>query len=255
VVVRALADGQAVRVMSRRPAGSAEHGLERAAADLATGKGLAEAVAGVDTIVHAASSPFSNSRAVDVHGTVRLLAQARAAGVSHFLYISIVGIEDIPLDYYQNKLAAEAAVRQGGIPWTILRATQFHTLIDRMLAPLRRLPLALLSTDFRFQPIDPGLVADRLLAAVESGPSGRLHDVGGPEIRTLGDLAAAWLRAKGLRRLVLPLPMPGRVAAAFRAGYNTNPAASVPGPTWEEWLRPRDAGGRLTGRAEEAPTG
>jgi uncharacterized protein YbjT (DUF2867 family) len=226
-----------------------------AVADLATGKGMAEAVAGVDTIVHSASSPFRGSREVDVHGTVRLLAHARAAGVSHVLSISIVGIEDIPLGYYQNKLAAEAAVRQGGIPWTIMRATQFHTLVDRMLSPLYRWPFAFLSTNFRFQPVDPGLVADRLLAAIASGPSGRLPDVGGPEIRTLGDLAAAWLEAKRLRRLVLPLPLPGRVAAAFRAGYNTNPAARIPGPTWEEWLQEQNAGSRPAGLAEEAPTG
>ena len=153
LVPRFVDAGYTVRVMSRRARSERDPDVEWAQAQLATGEGLAEAVSGADVIVHAASSPFRRTEAVDVHGTRRLLEHAREAGVAHFLYISIVGIDRIPRVYFKHKLAAEALVEQAGVPWSILRATPFHTLIDRVLGALARLPIALLPTDFRFQPI------------------------------------------------------------------------------------------------------
>lgn len=242
VVARALDSGFAVRGMSRAPARDDDSRVEWVAADLATGSGLAEAVAGVEAIVHAASSPNRASRQVDVHGTVRLLAHARAAGVRHFIYISIVGIDRVPYSYYQNKLAAEGVVAQGGVPWTILRATQFHSFLDKVLRPFFRWPVALLPTDFVFQPVDAVVVAERLCGTLMVGPGGRLPDLAGPQVRTLGDLARAWQAAVGLRRPMIHLPLPGRVAEAFRRGYHTNPAAADGGATWEEWLQRRYGG-------------
>jgi hypothetical protein len=68
-----------------------------------------------------------------VDGTARLLDQARAAGVHHFIYISIVGIDQIGYSYYQHKLAAERLIEASGLSWSILRATQFHYLVDKLL--------------------------------------------------------------------------------------------------------------------------
>src|SRR5919201_1287249 len=169
-VVAALArGGYTVRVMSRssREAGAGgQAGIEWAQADLRTGEGLAGAVAGVDAIVHAASSPVTHTKEVDVDGTERLLGQAREAGVSHIVYISIVGIDRIPYPYYKHKLAAEGVVQRSGVPWTILRATQFHSLIEFLLRRAMRLPVAFLATGLRFQPMDPGEAANRLCECV-----------------------------------------------------------------------------------------
>ena len=236
-----LADsGRAVRIMSRRaPPRDADPRIEWAQAELQTGAGLAEAVSGADVIVHAASSPFRRTEAVDVAGTARLLGQARDAGVSHFLYISIVGIDRIPLGYYRRKLAAESRIEQGGVPWSILRATQFHTLIDSLLRVALRFPIALLPTDFRFQPIDPGDVADRLRDYATEAPAGHLPDLGGPEVQPLGELACAWAEIRGLRRRLIRLPLPGSVAAGFRRGLNTTPENAYGRVTWADWLRKR----------------
>jgi uncharacterized protein YbjT (DUF2867 family) len=250
-VVRRLASaGYTVRVMSRRgrPPDLAP-GLEWAQADLLSGVGLREAVVDVHTIVHAATgSPSGSTRLidtwfgrVDVEGTQRLLEQARAAGVAHLIYISIVGIERIPFIYYRHKLAAEALVEQGDVPSSILRATQFHTLIDLFLRQLDRLPLFLLPSDLQSQPIDAGEVADRLCAAVAAPPAGRLPDIGGPEVLTAGKLAKAWLAARGLQRRIVHLPLPGKVARGFRRGYNTCPNHRDGAVTWAEWLRRRYA--------------
>lgn len=243
LVPRVAGSGYTVRVMSRRARSERDPDVEWAQAQLASGEGLAEAVSGVDTIVHCASSPFRRTEQVDVEGTAKLLRRAREAGVSHVFYISIVGIDRIPLGYYKHKLAAEKLIEEGGVPYSILRAPQFHTLIDELLRNLLRLPIGLYPAGFKFQPIDPGEVAERIVEQVGAGPGGRLPDIGGPEIHTADQLARAWLKARGKKRLLLPLPLFGRIAGGYRAGYNCAPENAYGKVTWEQWLR-REWGSR-----------
>ena len=235
LVPRLAAADFTVRVLSRRPA-PAEARTEWAQAQIETGEGLAEAVDGVDVIAHCASSPFRRTREVDVEGTRHLLDAAKAASVSHFVYISIVGIDRIPLAYYRHKLAAEKLIQASGVPYSILRAPQFHTLVDEIMRNLLRLPVGFYPAGFKFQPIGPGEVAERMVQAVEDGPGGRLPEIAGPEVRSAGELARAWLKARGKRRLLLPLPLFGKVAAGYRAGYNCAPENKYGRITWAEWV-------------------
>ncbi|MEW5987485.1 MAG: NAD(P)H-binding protein [Chloroflexota bacterium] len=242
VVARLARAGYPVRPMSRGPARRQldAANVEWAQADLLTGAGLAEAVTGVGTIVHAASNPFQQTKQVDVEGTGRLLEQARAAGVSHLVYISIVGIDRVPLNYYRHKLAAEKVIEQAGVPYSILRTTQFHNLIDSLLGRFTRLPLVtFLDGAMQFQPIDEGEVAAMLVERVAAGPQGRLPDVGGPQVRRLADLVRPWLKARHLRRLILPGYLPGGFGAAVRQGLNTAPQNKSGRITWEKWLQRR----------------
>jgi uncharacterized protein YbjT (DUF2867 family) len=234
-----LAGGWPARVMSRqaRPT-DAPNTVEWATADLKRGDGLTAALEGVGTVVHAASHALRrDSWEVDVNGTPRLLEAARAAGVEHIVYISIIGIDRVPFGYYHCKLAAETLVERGGVPWSILRASQFYSLIDLMLQPAARLPVALTPTGFVLQSMDQREAAARLVEAVAAGPAGRLPEIAGPEVRVMRDLAAAWLRAHGLRRPIVDLPLWGGAAAGFRRGGTTNPEAHYGRVTWEEWLR------------------
>jgi uncharacterized protein YbjT (DUF2867 family) len=246
--------GYTVRLTSRAPASaSGPQALEWAQMDLRQPGDLADAVAGVDVIVHAASDPL-HAHEVDVLGSERLLDAARAAGVGHFIYVSIVGIDRMEFAYYQQKLAVEQRIAEGGVPWTILRATQFHSFIDRLLQPLQRLswmPFFLLPTDFQSQPIDEGEVADRFVQIIAEGPGGRLPDIAGPEVLTVGEMVKPWLAAQGLARPVWRLPVPGKAAAGFRQGRNTDPAARYGKITWNEWLerqygQQREQAGSLT---------
>ena len=87
-----------------------------------------------------------------------------------------------------------------------------------------------------FQPIDAGEVADRLVGLTLGLPAGRVPDIGGPEVRTLANLAQAYLLAKGSKKRVVELPLPGKAARAFREGAQVAPASVWGDITWEEFL-------------------
>jgi uncharacterized protein YbjT (DUF2867 family) len=217
-VVRALREnGHRAIVFSRRE-GNAQ---EWRRGDLATGEGLAEAVAGIEAIVHAgsATTDLTRQRATDVEGTRRLLEAARAAGVGHLVYISIVGMEGVAYPYYRSKLAAEAIVKEGLLPWTILRATQFHSLMEIFLDFFARVP-GVMPVPYRwqFQPIDQREVGARL-AEIAVGPSaGMLPDFGGPEVRDFKGIAASWRRAREISKPILNLPLPFKFSRQFAGG-------------------------------------
>jgi uncharacterized protein YbjT (DUF2867 family) len=243
LLARPAALAYRVRATSRRA--STRTDGEWVVADLATGAGLEAAVAGVDTIIHAASDPRGDARRTDVEGTELLLAAARDAGVRHIVYVSIVGIDCVPYPYYRVKLAAEDSIRSGSVPWTIVRGTQFHDFMDLLFRRMTRFPIGLVPKSWLGQPVHVDEFADSLWDCVAAGPSRRAPDVAGPEVLRYGDMVRVWLRAQGRRQLVLNLPLLGRTAAAFRGGGATEPRRAVGRLTWGEWLRPRYAGVRV----------
>lgn len=238
-VVQALrSSGQRAVVLSR----SAGEGPDWRRGDLATGAGLADAVAGMDAVVHAGSATreLTRGRATDVEGTRRLLELARSAGVGHFVFISIVGMEGVRYPYYATKLAAEAVVREGLVPWSILRATQFHSLMEFFLANFSRLPgLMVVPYGWQFQPVDPSDVASRLAAAVEGPPAGMLPDFGGPEVRDFRSIAESWRSARKLRKRMLNLPLPFQFSRQFARGRLLCPEHRDGVVTWEQYLARR----------------
>lgn len=237
LVPRLRAAGHDVRIGSSRPKPEdLEGGLEWARGDLLTGEGLAESVAGIETIVHCASSPFKKTWETDVDGTKRLLDAAKAAGASHFYYISIVGVDRMTLPYYKAKYAAEQAVEASGIPFTILRATQFHTLLDTVMHQLfKRGPFLFVPGAAKFQLIDTSEVAARMAETVENGPSGRLTDIGGPEVLTGAEIAKPWLKVSGVRAVRVPVPALGP-ARQMAKGLNCCPENKFGVITWAQWL-------------------
>jgi uncharacterized protein YbjT (DUF2867 family) len=220
------------RVLSRR----ARPGTFRG--DLLTGEGLEAAVRGADTIVHCASSPFRKARRTDVGGTERLLEIASKAGVSHLVYVSIVGIDRAQsYPYYRVKLETEHLVEGFPIPHTILRTTQFYDLVLMAVRALARLPVVPVPKGLVGQPIDSREVADRMVELPLSEPAGRVEDVGGPEVRTSDDVVRAYLEVTGTWKRTLMLPLPGETARAIRSGALTCPENRYGTIAWEEFLR------------------
>jgi uncharacterized protein YbjT (DUF2867 family) len=241
-VVRAAdAAGHRAVVMSRKPAPNVVTAPRWATADIVTGEGLPAAVADMDVVIHAASDPRGDPDA-DEEGTRRLAAAARAAGVRHLVYVSIVGIDRIPSPYYVRKLAAERALAASGVPYSILRATQFHSFIDFLFAKAAAyMPLVMpLPAGYFVQSVGLEDVAARLLRAIDEGPNRLLPDFGGPERLTAREAARMWQEARGVRKPLLPFPRFNAVSRAFRRGYNTlpadTPAENRGSLSWRGWL-------------------
>jgi uncharacterized protein YbjT (DUF2867 family) len=230
-VVRELeARGHAVRALSRH---SSAHPV-----DLTTGQGLAAALAGVDVVVDASNAGPTRkpAEAVLVGGTRRLLAAEGPAGVGHHVGVSIVGIDRVPYAYYEVKLAQEAVVRGGGVPWTIVRATQFHTEVDRRFSATARAGV-LPGAGFPLQPVDPREVAEVLADTVEAEPSRATTQFAGPELLTLRELARAWRVATGRRAVIVPVPLAGATARALRDGGLVNRGAWTGRRTFGAYVR------------------
>src|SRR5918993_4464614 len=165
VVPRLRAAGHDVRVLSRRPHDDAA-GVTHVVGDLATGEGIAAAVAGVEVVVHCAGSSSG-----DEDKARHLVRAAGPAGVRHVVNVSVVGADRVPQDgrldrmmfgYFGTKLAAERVVAESGLPWTTLRASQFHDLMLTAVGAMARMPVVPVPKGVRVQPIDPAEGADPL---------------------------------------------------------------------------------------------
>ena len=168
-----------------------------------------------------------------------LIAAARKAGVSHLVYISIVGVDRVPFGYYKSKLAVEKLVEASGLGWTVLRATQFHDLLLQLFQGLAKVPVMLLPAGVSDQPVETAEVAARLAELAAGAPAGRVVDLAGPEVRTLESLARAYLKASGRRRALVNVPLWGAAYRQFRAGGHLAPEHAVGKGTFEQYLAAR----------------
>jgi uncharacterized protein YbjT (DUF2867 family) len=245
-IVRLLkARGDGVRVLARTPGQDPD--VEWIRGDLSTGAGIPEAVTGTHTIVHAATlSPaaqrgylrlgdfFRSPSAVDVEGTRRLLDAAARAGVEHFLYVSIVGVQQSRYPYSRLKAAAEDLVRAGTTPWSIVPATGFYWLLARMLDNMARRRTWPLPSNLEMQPGDSADFAVYVVDCVTAGPGGDRTGFGGPETLRLVEMARQYQAARGIERRIVGLRLPG---FALRAGGpQTCPGGRRGKTTWAEWL-------------------
>ena len=243
LVVRRLREsGCDVRVLDRR-GHEAEDGIEFVNGDLATGEGIEAAVEGAGTIMHLAGGPKG-----DEDKARNLVRAASRAGAAHLVYISVVGADRVPVvggvdramfGYFASKLAAERVVAGSGLPFTTLRATQFHDLILTVAQTLAKLPIVPLPAGFRVQPVDADEVAARLVELTLDEPTGLVPDMGGPRVYDAAELLRGYLRATKRRRLIVPVRLPGRAARAFRGGANLAPEQAVGHRSWEEYLADR----------------
>ncbi len=251
VIARLVSRKHKVRLLSRKSHLSVRKEVEVAQGDLESPATLQEAIVGVDAIMHCATDAC-RSRTVDVKGTEALVRAARENGSPHFVYISIVGVDRSTYGYYQDKHACEEMIEQSGLRWTILRATQFHDLVLRIIRSIRAdmLPIVPVPRGMRFQSIDLGEVADRLVGLLERGPVGRAPDIGGPQVRTIEDMTRAYLHFGKRHALVFPLPIPGALIKEFRSGINLCPAQADGVITWEEFLQCRAMTQSLAAEAE-----
>jgi uncharacterized protein YbjT (DUF2867 family) len=169
-------------------------------ADVLTGEGLAAALTGAEVLVDVTNSPsFADADvlAFFTTATANLVAAARAAGVEHYVALSIVGIDDLPQSgYLRAKVAQEKLIVASGLPYSIVRATQFQEFAEAITASLTvgaevRVP------DARIQPIAADDVAEKLAQVATAAPRNAIENIGGPDKITFAELARAVLAEQG----------------------------------------------------------
>jgi uncharacterized protein YbjT (DUF2867 family) len=231
VVERAEQQGHEVVVLAR------SRGV-----DLVTGHGLAGALAGVETVVDAANARvLSAKKSTTFFTTVtqNLLAAGKAAGVRHHVAVSIVGVDRAPVGYYAGKRAQEQLIEAARLPWTILRATQFHEFVLQAydLATVGPLHVGL---RMRTQPVAAREVAGKLLLLATDGPTRAVSEFAGPREESLVEMIRSYARVRGSKAWIPAVALPGAFGRAQRDG------SLLPGPdaehgvqTFAEWLRER----------------
>jgi uncharacterized protein YbjT (DUF2867 family) len=229
-VTELLRRGHQVTVLGRR---AGDPRADHRTLDVVTGGGLGTALVGLEAVVECLNAT-RNPRRVLVDGVRRALAAAGAAGVGHVVSLSVVGCDRMPLAYYRVKVEQEAVVRAASLPATVVRATQFHTLLDHGFTAVRRLGV-LPAPRGALQPVDLADVAAALADAVERG-AGPDTAIAGPEILPVAQLARSWRRRRNSRRPVLLLPAVGPPLRSLAAGGLTDAHAPRGVRTWEQYL-------------------
>jgi uncharacterized protein YbjT (DUF2867 family) len=231
IVASLRESGEEVRVLSRS---SHEHPV-----DLTSGSGLDGALYGCEVVIDASNGSPRRPEPVIVEGTGRVAAAAARAGVGHYVCVSIVGIELVPSRYYRAKVAQENVVKRSGVPWAIVRSTQFHELVEIGIAALGRWRLSARS-DARLQPVAAAEAAAAVAHEARRPASGQTTTVGGPEVLPVSELSRIWSEERGRGCLALPVPLPPKIGAPLKSGALTCAAPDIRGVvSFRAWLRDR----------------
>lgn len=216
---------------SRNPKGD-----DQIKVNLDTGDGLDEALKDCNTVIHLASNSSNRNAAPDSVTTNTLIKLCKDVNLKHFIYVSIVGIDKMETPYYKEKLKSEDIVKLSGLPYTILRTTQFHEFTEMLLDRYVKRPIGFLIKSMKFQSIETTAVANKLIGLYRIGPSGSILNQGGPEILTAGKMAKLLFKARGETSFIIPVPVKGSLPLAFKNGYNTCTKCTDSSVTWSEYL-------------------
>jgi len=207
--------------------------------DLMSGAGLDDVLDGVGAVIDASNLSSTSSKAATrffTTVTANLLAAEEAAGVPHHVALSIVGIDRAPYGYYAAKLAQEQAVEAGPVPWTILRAMQFHEFAGQLLEGLTVAGVHL-APRARTQPVSAAEVGARLAELAQASAAGHAPELAGPREERLEDMIRRLAEATGVRGPVIPVSLPMTQFRAMRRGDTLpGPGATLGRQTFDEWL-------------------
>ncbi len=234
VVRAASAAGHEVTAVVRSGLPTPTSGVTVRHADVVSRAGLHDALAGVEIVIDVVNSPKPSLLAVGTHAILDAATELR---VRHYVGISVVGCDKVPHRYYRGKVEQEKVVAASPIPWSLLRATQFHDFLDDMFSTNAALGIYVVPSSMVVQPVSVDEVAAALLAAAVAAPAGLLPDFAGPEMMRMATAFRVWRQTRRRRGIALPMPMVGAVGRALKQGGLCNAARAVGHLTFSEWLQ------------------
>ncbi|WP_308799987.1 SDR family oxidoreductase [Agromyces silvae] len=224
------------RVLTRSPRSDSD-GVVFFRGDTVKGDNLAEAVAGMETVLHLAGGAKGDDVAAR-----NIAAAAKAAGVEHLVLISVVGADHMPIGYFRAKARAEEEFANSGVPYSIVRAAQFHDFILKTIGSMAKLPFVPLPSGLRFEPVDVSEVAAYVAEIALREPSGRARDIAGPAVMDVEEIVRPLLKLRQRRFRPLRVPLSGAIGRAYKAGDNLAlPGVMRGGIPWSEYLVARAA--------------
>jgi len=211
--------------------------------DLVTGEGLSEALAGVDSIVDAASWPTNEQKpATDffVAASRNLQEEGERAGVQRIVVVSIIGADRVDAGYIASKIPHERAMQSGPIPVSILRAAQFHEFVPLFLEWGRQGDVIYVP-QMRTQLVAARTVAEALAELVDEpipSPDASIPEIAGPREESLADVARLLVARRGdpVRIEAVSDPDDPEQALYASGALLPGPDAVRAGPTFEQWL-------------------
>lgn len=206
--------------------------------DVLTGQGVDAALAGADVVVNLTNSPTFDEASPAFFRTSmdNLLAAAGRAGAGHFVILSIIGVDQVPTDYYRAKTLQEDLLKAGPIPYSIVRAGQFMEFVEAILSwtaddeavHLPRTPL---------QPVAAADVAATVADVAAGAPLNGVLDLAGPDVYPLDELGRITLAARGDRRSVTTDDTAGMFATVPGDVLTAKDGARIAPTRYTDWLK------------------
>ncbi len=238
VVEVLLKKGLETAVLTTKTNNASQNEVQFFTGNLFENIGLKEAAENVEVIIHCASNPRSFLE-TDIIGTTNLLNAVDRNSIKHFIYISIVGIDKSDYPYYQGKFEVENIIANSGIPFTILRTTQFHDFVLNMIKTLDQSEASdsiKIPSGLRFQSVAIKEVAELLVSLSLEESKGLIEDFGGPEILHLEEMTKSYLEAIKSNKLIKLEKSEDIRHKLFTTGVNLCPENHSGKQTWKEYL-------------------
>ncbi|QOI95953.1 MAG: NAD(P)H-binding protein [Flammeovirgaceae bacterium] len=243
LVAQLLKNNFRFEVLTSKKTESAPPSFSLVYGNLVNGEGLENALRGVELIIHCASN-FFDHESIDVAGTQKLIDNLDRASVNLLIYVSIVGVNKIPLPYYKSKRKAELIIQQSGFPYLILRFTQFHDFVLHLLDGFEQqstaLPYFEIPDKLQFQSISMDDATATILSTIKSTHKG-IIETGGPEILPLNKMAETYLLFKRNHKKLKTFEATDELHKAFTGGKNLTANKLTGGITWEMFLEQNPA--------------
>lgn len=189
-------------------------------------------LSGFDIVLHLASNTKNLNADSDIKGIQQLLTCAKKDQVQHFIYMSIVGVDQVPVKYFRTKRKTEQLLMESGLGYSIIRSTQFFEFFEAEVLSKLKNPINIFP-NLNYQPIETRLVAQKLIATCQASPTYTIEEIGGSEILSLKKAIQLYQQRKGnkARLFAIPSLFLGKLATALTTDKGMKESC-----TWEEYL-------------------